>query len=397
LHPENPAGSRFIIIMIMKKLVFVFFLLQSLDGSTQAKQAFTIQGTIADGTKCIYLSSIVSDPKYNSCNFTDSCKVINNRFRFSGNLSYPHAFRLFSIDSSDGFSIESELFFVQSGKQFISIDSLSEGVQVVVRNSVANNEFLFNYLPKVQPLAAAWEQSFEKIDSVWSLYNGDVPKPILKAMREDEHQKKRDVDSFLLRYVQQNPDSYVALWKLVQRFSILGYISIYSSIYSHFSQTLKNTATGKALGQALQVASITDIGRKFPAMPLLDINNKPISLSSTGKNKQFVFIDVWYSHCAPCIKQFDQLKSIYDRFRKSGFDIISISVDKKSDRQDWLNTISKYGLNWTQFWDVNGKESGKLAINSFPSNFLLDTTGTIILKNIDPFELVQFLDEHLSK
>jgi hypothetical protein len=38
----------------------------------------------------------------------------------------------------------------------------------------------------------------------------------------------------------------------------------------------------------------------------------------------------------------------------------------------------------------------KLRINTFPSNFLLDSEGTIIAKNLEPQQLADFLQKKLK-
>lgn len=62
----------------------------------------------------------------------------------------------------------------------------------------------------------------------------------------------------------------------------------------------------------------------------------------------------------------------------------------------WQNAIVKDQITWPQFWDINGRESAKLSIVAFPTNFLLNSEGKIIKKNIRPAELDKFLSEHIN-
>ena len=215
----------------------------------------------------------------------------------------------------------------------------------------------------------------------------------MSLLTADEVRKKYQLDLFLLRYVKKNPNSYVALWKLIQKFNVLGYTPLYSQIYSFFSASIKKTGTGIELSKALQLASSTAIGKIFPRISLVDTNNHNVQLPTTDKGDKFIFLDFWYSHCAPCIAQFEELKIIYSLFKTRGFEIVSVSTDKISDKQDWTEAITKYQLAWKHFWDIGGTQARKLSINAFPSNFLLDSTGKIILKNIEPPDLNKFLQE----
>ncbi len=112
--------------------------------------------------------------------------------------------------------------------------------------------------------------------------------------------------------------------------------------------------------------------------------------------KKYTLIDFWYSNCSPCIGQFADLKTIYEKYKGQGFEIIGISADKVKDKQNWQNIINKHQLIWPQYWDINGQETSKLSINTFPTNFLLDSEGKIIKKNIRPVELAEFLSENMK-
>ncbi len=94
---------------------------------------------------------------------------------------------------------------------------------------------------------------------------------------------------------------------------------------------------------------------------------------------------------------FEKLKTIYQKYRFKGFEIIGISTDEKKNKADWKKAIIRYNLSWKHFWDVNGFWAQKLSINSFPTNFLLDNTGKIIAKNIEPTELEKLLEKNLKE
>jgi peroxiredoxin len=234
------------------------------------------------------------------------------------------------------------------------------------------------------------------MDSVYDALDGKVSDSIIAPMHNDADRIKNKLDTFIYIYTKQHPDSYIALWKLIQKFNTLGYSSIYSQTFNLFSHSIKTTYTAKELSIALKAASATAIGNPFPKIALVNSENKKVRLLTTEKNCKYILLDFWYSHCGPCIAQFDRLKATYNKFKPFGFEIISISTDKSSDQQDWKDAINKYQLVWTHFLDTGGMESGKLSINTFPSNFLLDINGKVIAKDLDPSQLNKFLSEKLS-
>ena len=127
------------------------------------------------------------------------------------------------------------------------------------------------------------------------------------------------------------------------------------------------------------------------------LNSKNDSLKLEFNKNKYTLVDFWYSHCRPCIAQFPLMKNIYQTYRNKGFGITGISVDKATDSSDWQRIIEKYELKWNQLWDKDGRVAELMYINSFPNSFLFDSTGKLIQRNIKPYELENFLKDHLQK
>ena len=90
------------------------------------------------------------------------------------------------------------------------------------------------------------------------------------------------------------------------------------------------------------------------------------------------------------------LNELYDAYRYAGFEVMGISVDKKDDFNKWTATIKKEDLKWPNYLDENGVNSALLAVNYFPFNFLLNSKGEIIKKNISMEELKRLLEKNLK-
>ena len=89
-------------------------------------------------------------------------------------------------------------------------------------------------------------------------------------------------------------------------------------------------------------------------------------------------------------------KKALDAYRYAGFEVMGISVDKKDDFKKWTSTIKKEDLKWPNYLDENGVNSASLAVNYFPFNFLLNSKGEIIKKNISMDELKSLLEKNLK-
>lgn len=203
-------------------------------------------------------------------------------------------------------------------------------------------------------------------------------------------------DSTLLKYVTAHPDSYTAFWNFINLFSGFSYESIFDSIVARLSDSLKNTHAGKVLTEKLKVAGMTGNGKKFPFIAAFDMEKNPLDRAAFSKHK-YTFVDFWYSNCHPCVAQFPHLKDTYAKYKDKGFEIIGISTDRLNYKEKWEEAIQKYQLSWPQYWDQDGVSSSKLSINKFPTNFLLDSQGKILMKDLRPVELEQFLLENIKQ
>lgn len=67
---------------------------------------------------------------------------------------------------------------------------------------------------------------------------------------------------------------------------------------------------------------------------------------------------------------------------------MSVSIDK--DLKKWENALDKENMNWINVIDTSewkGEIASKYALKAIPSNFLVDTNGKIIAKNISITDL----------
>jgi thiol-disulfide isomerase/thioredoxin len=293
-----------------------------------------------------------------------SAEIDNNEFSVNFNLSYPHLYAiLLKSENKKGVAIN-DFVFLDNTTTKIKFDSNSK---LEGSNGISNTEYLKIFKP----------------------YMLKDKKENLNFYLFDNH----ELDSNLLAYIEKYPDSYVALWYLIQKFSINGYTELYEKSLNSFSKKIKDGKLWKILNDDFQKISIkTNV--KFPELLLQNINLKPEVL--VIPNNKFTLIDMWFSGCKPCLEQIPAWKEIYNNYGSLGFNIIGISVDRTRYLDDWKKKIFEKEIPWKQYLDENAVIASKEKIISFPTNFLLNEKGEVIRKNIEPKELAEFLKKKLS-
>ncbi|HIA36006.1 MAG TPA: AhpC/TSA family protein [Flavobacteriales bacterium] len=155
------------------------------------------------------------------------------------------------------------------------------------------------------------------------------------------------------------------------------------SIYYEHLKNLYNTIKKVAISQPAPNFSVPDTTGNI--IKLDDFNGK------------YVLVDFWASWCAPCRAANPKLIEVYNLFSDKNFTIIGISVDKNKNR--WKKAIEFDKLPWINISNLKGwdKVSENYGVTAVPQNFLLDTNGIIIDKNIELEHLIDKLDKILSK
>ncbi|MFW6328017.1 MAG: redoxin domain-containing protein [Bacteroidota bacterium] len=138
------------------------------------------------------------------------------------------------------------------------------------------------------------------------------------------------------------------------------------------------------------------IGVTAPEIALPSPKGDTVLLSSLrGK---YVLVDFWASWCEPCREENPNLVKNYWRYKNRGFEIYQVSLDK--NREAWINAIRKDKLYWTQVSDLMFWSSPVVPlyhVEGIPANFLLDTEGKIIAKNLMGEDLTNKLEEIFSR
>lgn len=313
-------------------LLFIFFYLLSMIGFSQSKQ-FKFFGYI----KGIDTGEVeITITQYNNVQVQiDKNKIQLNkgRFKFTGKTFYAFKARLI-INKK----LVTDYFFIDTGiqKTDLVIDSIEN--PVTIKYSKANIEYLNEYQNKMQ----YFDEKLNKwYDNYWALlnrFNQKLPAKMedsIQKYKQDNHQERNVA---LLEYIKNHKESYVALGELFENVFNNGYNSENEKAYYSFDEKLQSSATGVNLRKILNAGKLTRINSAFPTFPVIDSSNA-LQKISVSMFKKYTLVDFWFSHCGPCIAQFEELNKIYLKFHNDGFEIIGISVDKKNDQADWKAAI----------------------------------------------------------
>ena len=127
----------------------------------------------------------------------------------------------------------------------------------------------------------------------------------------------------------------------------------------------------------------TAVGKPFIEVKMPNAEGEDIALSEIVKANKVTLLDFWASWCRPCMGEVPYLLKDYAEYHDKGFEIYGISLD--NNREAWLNTIAANGMGWVNVSILGGWEAPAVkdyAVSSIPTNFLINSEGEIIAKNL---------------
>jgi thiol-disulfide isomerase/thioredoxin len=345
---------------MVKKCLIAAIVLWYFNGFAQTPE-FEINGTVVGLDTGMILFHL---PKTDSLIkvYEDKVPIKNGKFTFKGQIPYPDmgVFMIISPKTIEG----DNWFYIDAGKQAVSIKIDSPAA--ITSNSRTEQEFQMKFKPKMA-LANLQRKEWQSNYHVLTIkYDMNIPNAVEDSMQAIANIIQNQRDSILLNYIKQNPQSYVSLIEL-SSFSSYDYKPIYDTCFFYLDNKLKTNSDGQKIYKNLEKLRETYTGAILPPIPVVDMEGHE-TLFDKNKLKEYTLCDFWFSGCGYCILQFPRLNDIYEKWKSKGFEMISISTDRKTAETAWRNVIKKHNLSWSQYWDVNGLEAKKLGKFHFPFN-----------------------------
>ena len=207
-----------------------------------------------------------------------------------------------------------------------------------------------------------------------------------QAMLKADHDFFVEVDRTYEKVFMDNKDTF---WGPLMLISLTSYLTDdQKATYEAFSQEAKDSRYGRMVRDELYPAGKE--GSKVPDFTVTDAEGKVITLAELCKGQKYVLIDFWASWCNPCRKEIPNLKKVYAEYAAKGFQIISISIDKK--KADWEKALKEEQLVWPNFLD-NGDVAATYKVKMIPTMYLIDANGILVAENLRGEALAEKLKE----
>ncbi len=219
-----------------------------------------------------------------------------------------------------------------------------------------------------------------------------------KAMKENDQvaiiELEKKKDKILLKFIEAMENTAREMGASALAFDALPYFDMSKNhdfiveMAEQFKLKYPDSEMYDSLQLRIDNAAKLSIGKIAPEFKAKNLKGSIINLSDFSGN--YVLLDFWATWCRPCRIENPKLVKLHKEFGETGFDIISISIDK--DIPTWENAIEEDGMEWNQILNSDYSIYKLYALSSLPSNLLLDSKGKIIAKNITADQLKDKLE-----
>ena len=319
---------------------------------------------------------------------SDTVPIINGKFVFTGDIPEP----IISHIKIDG-NKSGVYMHIENAEMTLKCasDTLSKAK---ITGSPINDDIERYYLERKKIMNEFYKKN--NFDSLQKIYKqkGDVE--IKKLLDELKSKASLESEKINLDFVKQNPASYYSI-ELVQKLSVGKSSEQIENLLKLLDPKFNDSQSVKDLRAKAEAQKSFGIGMIVPDFTMNDPQGNPIKFSEVYAKNKYTLLDFWASWCGPCRKENPNVVAVFNSYKDKGFGVFGVSLDK--DLKSWKKAIEKDQLNWPHVSDLKywkNEVALLYSVSSVPFNFLIDSNGKIIDRNLREAKLREKISELLE-
>ena len=328
------------------------------------------------------------------------------------------------LGSEGSFSVkikneEPELYILKNSEGAIVNLLVSPGDKIFIETS--RESFGYGYRVEgseesegIRTLVEQLHRTRNELDSLQAVAGSieDPESPQMDLIRNAYGQAFIKQNRFTIKYLVENMGSLSSVYALYQKYDgenlVLGReqdLQYFKSVADSLEITHPNSSLTLSLRadieqrearfkEAAQVSTLMEMaGEETGLLDLSIPDREGKEISLTSLNGKVVLVTFWASSHSASIEAMLQLKSTYNIYHASGFEVYAISLD--NNKIQWMSALDYNEFNWINVSELSYPDSNAALlynVSSLPSTFLINREGDIVAKNLLGRQLNTWLD-----
>jgi peroxiredoxin len=129
-------------------------------------------------------------------------------------------------------------------------------------------------------------------------------------------------------------------------------------------------------------SAVVDIGAPAPAYRSVSLGGDSVSLAD--QRGKVVVLNVWATWCHPCREEIPELRTVHERYRSRGLELIGVSVDAQGNEDGIRAFMQEFQMTYPIWHDPDERVSTQFLIVGVPATFVIDRAGVLRWRKTGP-------------
>ena len=125
-----------------------------------------------------------------------------------------------------------------------------------------------------------------------------------------------------------------------------------------------------------------EVGLPAPAYATVSLDGDSVSLAQ--QKGKVVLLNIWATWCHPCRDEIPELRTIHNRYRDRGLELVGVSVDTDGTDETIRTFMKDFQMTFPIWRDPDERISTRFLAVGVPATFLIDKEGILRWRKTGP-------------
>lgn len=322
--------------------------------------------------------------------------IIDGQFRYEGTSVVPLRTELRDgRDHRQPHAVDRAIVFVEPGKA-TRLKGTGTLAGASVRGTTAQREFneMVRLLARYNRKLVLWRKEL----AARAQADSGQATPRYRALKAKVDWREDRRNARLFDFVRRHPESIVSLDVLFTFITDIAKITEVQKLYDGLDPQVRTTPFGREVGRKLDaIHAAAPSASPAPNFSSATPEGDTLTMHGLLAGKRLLLLTFWASWSEPSMKEQETLRLTYRNFRRIGFEIVGVSLDK--DNADWRRAIANRELSWPQVSGLKGWDepiAQLYGVYAIPAHIFIDSNGEVVGSGLRAGAIYDFVRDYLA-